>query len=324
MKKTKIALENLKPTFPFSYHIETELPMLANSVKKIGVLEPVTVTEREGKPLPVHGHRRIWAARQAGLREIPAFLIPEKNLETAFLEGLHLNLTSGEISPVEKLLAYRIARQHFSENTACETEELLEISHLPGKDSLVRKLTALPGPLVRYLHHIGIHYRMLEKILRYPFPEYRQWMEWAAETRLKSAELATLLEQVRDICLRDDCTPSDVWEDLAITEIQTSRRTPQQKIQEIKRLINEKRFPLLTRIRQNLQEMSRRMERPWSGFLQISWDSSLERPGVVLSFRIPDRDTLKRVAEALRNKDFHQQVGDLLDAMERLPEDLGE
>jgi len=321
MKKIQISLEKIEPDFPFAYHLETELPVLAHSVKKVGVLQPVTAVEREGKVLLIHGHRRFWAAQLAGLPDIPVFLYPEKELENAFFEGLHLNHTQNSFSPVEKLLAYHIARQNFPKKTALKAAELLELSRLPGIDQTVQKLAALPRQLLIYFHHIGIHYRMLEKILRYSFPEYRQWIELAAETRLKGAELAALLEQVRDICLRDDRSPSDVWQDLALEEIRGSKRTPQQKIQEIKRRVYERRFPLLTRIRHNLQEETRRIEKQWGRVLQISWDPSLERPGVILSFRFADRETLKRIAEAIQNKDFQQQVGGLLDKMEQLPED---
>jgi ParB/RepB/Spo0J family partition protein len=69
---------------------------LAASIAKVGVLQPVTVTPRGRRLVLVYGHRRLKAARQAGLATIPTIVrqmteverIARQTIENFHREGL--------------------------------------------------------------------------------------------------------------------------------------------------------------------------------------------------------------------------------------------
>jgi len=86
------------------------LAELTESVKRRGILQPLLArSDGEGKPSLVAGHRRLAAARAAGLERVPVFLTPDANdaLEDAITE----NLQREELRPVEEARALERAQQ---------------------------------------------------------------------------------------------------------------------------------------------------------------------------------------------------------------------
>ncbi len=90
---------------------ETKLNELANSIKKKGVLQPITVKAAEDGNgfILISGERRLRAAKIAGLVEIPAFIYDTKDeskenlLELALIE----NVQRDDLNPMELSDSYR-------------------------------------------------------------------------------------------------------------------------------------------------------------------------------------------------------------------------
>lgn len=82
---------------------------LTDSIRAVGVLEPVRVREiGAGKYLLLFGHRRLAAAREAGLATIPA--VVEVEAETAAQRStrqLIENIQREDLNPLEEAKAYR-------------------------------------------------------------------------------------------------------------------------------------------------------------------------------------------------------------------------
>jgi ParB family chromosome partitioning protein len=105
-----IALSKIRPN-PFQPRrnfAEAELAELAASIREHGVIQPVTVRRAaEGYEL-ISGERRVRAARQAGLTEIPAYTLAidsdRKMLELAIVE----NVQRQDLNPIEEAESYRM------------------------------------------------------------------------------------------------------------------------------------------------------------------------------------------------------------------------
>lgn len=106
----QIAVENVKPN-PRQPRLEMdqdELSSLSNSIKEHGVLQPIVVLpeDPDGDFTLIAGERRLRAARQAGLVEIPALVrqVDERQqLELALIE----NLQRTDLNPLEEAEGYR-------------------------------------------------------------------------------------------------------------------------------------------------------------------------------------------------------------------------
>ncbi|MGI6566110.1 MAG: ParB/RepB/Spo0J family partition protein [Limnochordia bacterium] len=101
------------PYQPRRHFDEEGLAELAASIKEKGVLQPITVREKNGTFELVAGERRWRAAQIAGLSEIPAVvreLADREVMEIALIE----NLQREDLNPIEEAEAYAVLMEEFS------------------------------------------------------------------------------------------------------------------------------------------------------------------------------------------------------------------
>ena len=104
---TNIALEKLEISEDNTRKINVEkgLDVLANSIKELGVIDPIIVAPK-GKDMyeVVEGQRRVLASKRIGLREIPAII--KENLVGDHTRKLTISLTSNlqreSIDPIDR------------------------------------------------------------------------------------------------------------------------------------------------------------------------------------------------------------------------------
>jgi len=100
---SKITVSSFNPRKAFE---ENELKELSDSIRQVGVLQPVLVRPKGKKFEIVCGERRFKACVQAELKTIPAIvrsLTDDEALEIAITE----NLQRKDISPIEEAIAYK-------------------------------------------------------------------------------------------------------------------------------------------------------------------------------------------------------------------------
>lgn len=86
---------------------EIELAGLAESIRRNGILQPITVRRRtDGCYELIAGERRLRAARLAGLAEVPCILMKADNRKAAIL-GLVENVQRADLNPFEEAEAIR-------------------------------------------------------------------------------------------------------------------------------------------------------------------------------------------------------------------------
>jgi ParB family chromosome partitioning protein len=86
---------------------EAELAELAESIRTHGLLQPIVVERQDTGFRLVAGHRRLRAARLAGMATIPAVVRPATDSDRNALElALIENLQRTDLSPLEEAAAY--------------------------------------------------------------------------------------------------------------------------------------------------------------------------------------------------------------------------
>jgi ParB family chromosome partitioning protein len=108
-------IEDLHPnrSQPRTRFDDATLSELAQSIKDIGILEPILVRKRaQGGYEIVAGERRWRAAQRAGLHEVPVF-VRELNEGKAFEAALVENLQREDLNPLETARAFqRLLDEH--------------------------------------------------------------------------------------------------------------------------------------------------------------------------------------------------------------------
>lgn len=120
MKNTpkNISIEKLFPFegHPFKVQDNEEMNALIESIQEQGILSPLIVRPKENTQDEyeiVSGHRRFRAAGKAGMKEIPALIVPLDRDEAA-IAVVDSNLHREHILPSEKAFAYKLKMEALS------------------------------------------------------------------------------------------------------------------------------------------------------------------------------------------------------------------
>ena len=167
MKNTpkNIAIEKLFPFegHPFKVQDNEEMNALIESIQEQGILSPLIVRPKENTADEyeiVSGHRRFRAAVKAGIKEVPALIVP-LDRDAAAIAVVDSNLHREHILPSEKAFAYKLkaeALRHQGKRSDLTSEqvapklatEIIAESDNTSKDTVKRyiRLTNLIPPIL--------------------------------------------------------------------------------------------------------------------------------------------------------------------------------
>lgn len=111
---TNLKIENLKEFkgHPFKVVDDWDMVALTESIRKNGIISPVVVRPIEGTENfeIISGHRRVFAAKKAGLSEVPA-LIYALDKDAAIVAVVDSNFNRENTLPSEKAFAYKMRNE---------------------------------------------------------------------------------------------------------------------------------------------------------------------------------------------------------------------
>jgi ParB family chromosome partitioning protein len=173
MRSKQIPIDQIdEPEFDVrTYMVREELDELAESISKIGILQPIRVFERNGRYEIEDGHRRYLAARQAGLQVVPCIVVksPERERE---LKKLHANLYSKDISPIELSRTLH----HLKDKYGYSQEELAKMmGKSQGRIAQILALTNYDPEIVQAMEDKKISEHIGRALQQIPNPEKRKY-----------------------------------------------------------------------------------------------------------------------------------------------------
>jgi ParB family chromosome partitioning protein len=136
------------PNQPREYFDEEALHALAESIREVGVLQPVLVREAEDGYELIAGERRWRAARRVGLQTVPA-IVRVADDALALQQAIVENVQREGLDPLEEAAAYQQLIEDFR-----LTHE--DVARRVGKNRATitncLRLLQLPPTVQRYLH----------------------------------------------------------------------------------------------------------------------------------------------------------------------------
>ena len=118
---------------PFPVQDDKDMLDLVESVRKFGVLEPVTVIRSSKDPdryEMVAGHRRKHSCVLAGVAQIPA-IVRDMDRDSAIIYMVDSNLKRENISPMVKARAYSMKLEAMKRKAGRPTKAQLEAGYKP-------------------------------------------------------------------------------------------------------------------------------------------------------------------------------------------------
>ena len=198
-KPVAIPVEKLRPFagHPFKVKDDDEMNTLIESIQTQGVLSPLIVRpiENTDEYEVISGHRRLHAARKAGITEVPA-LIYALDRDSAAVAVVDSNLHREHILSSEKAFAYKMkyeAMKH--QGTSCQLGTKLRTD-----EQIAEKANDSARQIQRYIR------------LTHLIPELLEFMDENRMALSVGVELSYLDEssqrEVLEQCEINDCTPS--------------------------------------------------------------------------------------------------------------------
>lgn len=301
----------------YKYHFNSVDQFLIESIKEHGVLFPLWLVKKNGYII-IDGHRRYLAAVLNNLGKVPAIVFPEKKLKDAYLKGLHINFFKGDLSLIEKFKACEIAEAHLSEDVVEKIMALFKFQQIVGIRKMMKMVKSIPLWFQEYLHTNNFQLKILRKLMQFPFSKYENWFIIAVRLKINGSNLISILDKVYDILSRDQIEMEKLWNNLQIDRVLEKKGTEQQKLLRIKINLEAKRFPMLNEINHVMHQYKLKIEKEFGEDFKISWDNSLEQPGVVLKISLSDVNIFEEYSKKLQDEKLQGQLKKLISTTEKV------
>lgn len=106
IKEVGLNLIDVNPFQPREYFDEEALQDLANSIKELGLIQPITIREMDnGRYQIISGERRVRASKMAGLEKVPAY-IRKANDQSMLEMALVENIQREDLDAIEIAISY--------------------------------------------------------------------------------------------------------------------------------------------------------------------------------------------------------------------------
>lgn len=192
-----LAGSDLQTRAPFDPDRDPDDAELLDSIRQVGVRLPVHLQDMGDKTYGMRsGHRRVSAARLAGLQAIPAIVWPvgadafDSALDT-WLENLHRK----DLAPLERSKMLGLVLERFELASSAETARSLGLS----KTSFYRYLSLLKAPddVKAALGEEKLGVAQAEKVIGIEDPQMRRTMLHAIEHGASAKQIDAALEAHR-------------------------------------------------------------------------------------------------------------------------------
>lgn len=210
MKNTpkNIAIEKLSPFegHPFKVQDNEEMNALIESIREQGILSPLIVRPKENTEDEyeiVSGHRRFRAAVKAGIKEVPALIVP-LDRDAAAIAVMDSNLHREHILPSEKGFAYKLKMEALSRQG--KRTDLTSGQIVPKSDD--NRTTAQIGM------DMGDSYKTVQRYIRLTnlIPPILDMVDEKRIAFTPAVELSYLLPEEQTMLVSEmeynDCTPN--------------------------------------------------------------------------------------------------------------------
>ena len=227
---TNLKIENLKEFKGHPYKVIDDWDMVAltESIRKSGIINPVVVRPIEGTENYeiISGHRRIFAAKKAGLSEVPA-LIYSMDKDTAIVAVVDSNFNRENILPSEKAFAYKMR------NEALKRQNKDSVQVGLGDQIAMVRASESASQIKRYVRLTKLNKQLLDMVDEGKIA-FTPAVELSFLNDIEQADLLEVMEvtgaapnlsqamRLKDISQKDGLTPESISE--ILSELKANQR----------------------------------------------------------------------------------------------------
>jgi hypothetical protein len=299
----------------FSMNFESDLGRLRASVKQIGVLEPIWLREKGEQFQIVSGFRRFDVAHSLGKRKIRALIWKEGDIDDrlAFEMSLHENVLTRGLNLVEKALVLEKLINRFSVSRHEAVQTGLPLLNMEPNESVLASLLPINRfslDIKRYVLSHGVSLANVRRLTRFSREEQESICCFLSRLRVGENVLKEILTFLREISYRDGTKINDLLSSRRIqTVLSDCRLSEPQKVQGIRGVLREKRYPRLSELKQRFRSWREGIKLPPR--VVITPPPFFEGDRFKIEIDFESGEEYKAILEELQHLS-RQHIGDLL------------
>lgn len=168
----EIPIDSIKAQFLERTATDQGITDLANSIKQIGIIEPLIVLKTDTEYILQAGKRRLTAAKQAGLPTVPCIVV-DVDKEGSIAITLHENLYRENLNPVDEAWIY----QQLRDRHRYSGQEIARmIGRKEGYVSQRLQIVLWPDNLVKALATEHISFSVARELSIIADAKHRDWL----------------------------------------------------------------------------------------------------------------------------------------------------
>ena len=301
MKITEIPLKEILEDFFFCFTSPCDLSKLERSIRASGIETPLHVLFTGRGYRLISGFNRFRIAVKLGMSKIPGVIhSDEEKLMDIFHAILLEHLTCRTLTLVEKARIIQILDQL---NIAPEEiqKEFLPLLDIPESLEIVNDLKGLlkfPPEVLKYIERYNLSLKQTKIFKRLFYSDQKLMANLGLSLQIRAMELSDIIFMFYDISHRDDIPIKEIFEKRGVENILESNDfTRNEKLAQIKEKLQGMRYPKLTFWNENLEKLKKKEKLPMRA--QLSWNKSLEKPGLKLQTEIRSIEDVDRIVSYL-------------------------
>jgi ParB-like chromosome segregation protein Spo0J len=314
---TEIALNDR--TFIVTYR--PEMHALQRSVAHVGVLTPLHLRQPSDQASlqVVCGFKRLLACQQAGHTSVPALVYSAAELPEpqAFLLALHDNLGCRVLNAVEEARILWRLRQDFHAQPATLLQAFCPLLDLPLRAETLQtywSLATLEDALQAAVVEGTLPLETALWIGTHTIEEQQALLQLFTGLKVGSTRAREFAAYIDEICQRDACSPAALLQDLGVPALLADpQRAGPQKLDSVRRVLRQARYPQLSTYEQRFQAAARRLRLPPEITLRPPPYFEGQQYQITLSFG--QRQDLQHYAQRLLDAARHEALDELLELL---------
>jgi ParB family chromosome partitioning protein len=291
--------------FRFSYHFNLDAFLL--SIKKIGLANPLAVTNRAGRFILVTGWKRILACKELSLSLLPVIVLEHDDDLKTFLFSLYENLTHRDFNLLEKAEIVQKLRRYISDERQI-VKEYFPLLGIPANlcylDSYV-KISQLEARWKQLLYDKRMSLPLVELLLEFDKTERELLLPLILP--LGQNKQRQIFEDLIQLSKKESVSSRDILNSPRIRSVlQSDTLSPLQKSEQIRLFLKRERFPILSALKASFDASLKKA--CLSKQVKVDTSSFFEDGEFLVSFNLNDEqefhERLVKLQRLVSDKDF--------------------
>lgn len=284
------------------WNLDNEFQSIAFSVKKNGILCPITCIEFNNERYIVDGLKRFLAAQSFGITEVPYIIIsPDIPISELVFSLQQSRILSSVLLKIRFFRDFQLSL----DAALCNRFQLPYYSHLK-KD--VDRILNLPQSAQVFLHQKGFSLKEMVNLLHYSREAFQQLLTDDAYFCFTKRTFDDALSFITALIKRHSIGLNDAYHQTQYAALKSKKLTPQQRLKQWLSVLKEQMSPILLANQKKIDAMISDISLPG----EVSYDRTLEHAGITIQSTFQTPDDLVSFSSSISNKDTQKKIRDVM------------